>query len=452
MPVRKHTLQRTDVDLHVVAEEITRQTLHLLGPGGGPHKNLTIRPDVVEDLADLRLEAHVQHAIGLVQHQVRYPLQGRGAGLEEIDQPTGRGDHDLDAAAQIRRLRSLARATEQARVANVRRRAELGRDLLDLLRQLAGRGQHEHQRTAHGRVRLLVINVHDRGQHVGERFARTGLGDADHVQSAERDRPALRLDRRRALVPLPVDLPLDVVGYFDLVELGDRFRALADQRDIVLSQVAIHLLLGAIAHDRVLVVEIFLERGQRHLAPIDLGHPAGIRPLIAVPAASCTAPTEATTAASIAAGAATTTTSTVTTTTGARTGRSSSALELGPGALHTVVRRWCGGSFAKNGWSSASISVMRSFGSYSSIFAIRSNICMCSGASDMALRISGLQFCSTYRASDVFSSQSSLPCGKYRVGVFFAMWYGIGPSMRSIMARCSRLSCVWNSVMPRYSS
>uniref|UniRef100_A0A8W7PAS2 Uncharacterized protein n=1 Tax=Anopheles coluzzii TaxID=1518534 RepID=A0A8W7PAS2_ANOCL len=156
MPVRKHTLQRTDVDLHVVAEEVTRQTLHLLGPGGGPHKNLTIRPDVIEDLADLRLEAHVQHAIGLVQHQVRYPLQGRGAGLEEIDQPTGRGDHDLDAAAQVRRLRSLARATEQARVANVRRRAELGRDLLDLLRQLAGRGQHEHQRSAHGRVRLLL--------------------------------------------------------------------------------------------------------------------------------------------------------------------------------------------------------------------------------------------------------------------------------------------------------
>uniref|UniRef100_A0A182TCZ2 Uncharacterized protein n=1 Tax=Anopheles melas TaxID=34690 RepID=A0A182TCZ2_9DIPT len=321
MPVRKHTLQRTDVDLHVLAEEVTRQTLHLLGPGGGPHKNLTIRPDVIEDLADLRLEAHVQHAIGLVQHQVRYPLQGRGAGLEEIDQPTGRGDHDLDAAAQIRRLGSLARTTEQARVANVRRRAELGRDLLDLLRQLAGRGQHEHQRSAHGRVRLLVIDVHDSGQH-----------------AAERDRPALRLDRRRALVSLPVDLPLDVVGYFDLVELGDRFRALADQRDIVLGQVAIHLLLRAIAHDRVLVVEIFLERGQRHLAPIDLGHPAGIRPLIAVPAAaaSCTATTEATTAASIAAGAATTTTSTVTTTTGARTGRSSSALELGPGALHTV--------------------------------------------------------------------------------------------------------------------
>lgn len=32
---------------------------------------------------------------------------------------------------------------------------------------------------------------------------------------------------------------------------------------------------------------------------------------------------------------------------------------------------------------------------------------------------------------------------------YLAIRVGIGPNMRSIMARCSRLSCVWKSVNPR---
>lgn len=39
---------------------------------------------------------------------------------------------------------------------------------------------------------------------------------------------------------------------------------------------------------------------------------------------------------------------------------------------------WCGGSLLKKGWLSASRSVMRCCGSYSSMRAIRSNSCRCS--------------------------------------------------------------------------
>ena len=44
-----------------------------------------------------------------------------------------------------------------------------------------------------------MVDVDDGGQHVGQRFAGARLRDADHVLSGERDRPALRLDRRWAL-------------------------------------------------------------------------------------------------------------------------------------------------------------------------------------------------------------------------------------------------------------
>jgi len=52
-------------------------------------------PDLVHDLPDLGLEAHVQHAVGLIQHQVGAAAQVDLPTLQEVDQPTGRGDADL---------------------------------------------------------------------------------------------------------------------------------------------------------------------------------------------------------------------------------------------------------------------------------------------------------------------------------------------------------------------
>lgn len=88
-------LQGPDVDLHVLLQEVLGQLPDLFGPGGAPHQRLAVGlrngptlgsggdarlasrtrtqaySDLVYDFADLRLEAHVQHPVGLVQHQVR---------------------------------------------------------------------------------------------------------------------------------------------------------------------------------------------------------------------------------------------------------------------------------------------------------------------------------------------------------------------------------------------
>ena len=58
---------------------------------------MTIRADLADDLPDLRLETHVQHAIRLVHDKICDTTEVRLLSLEHVDQSTGRGDDDVRA-------------------------------------------------------------------------------------------------------------------------------------------------------------------------------------------------------------------------------------------------------------------------------------------------------------------------------------------------------------------
>ena len=77
-------LGRPDRDVNVLRDEVLRQLAHLLRPRGAEHGRLPVRPNLLDDLADLRLEAHVQHAVGLVQHQECAAAKGNGALLQKV--------------------------------------------------------------------------------------------------------------------------------------------------------------------------------------------------------------------------------------------------------------------------------------------------------------------------------------------------------------------------------
>jgi hypothetical protein len=51
-------------------QEILGQFSNLFGPGGGPHKNLSVRSDLGNDLADLGLETHIQHPVKKSQYRL----------------------------------------------------------------------------------------------------------------------------------------------------------------------------------------------------------------------------------------------------------------------------------------------------------------------------------------------------------------------------------------------
>ena len=82
-------LTATNVDMNVgMVKEVVSKLLDFPGPGGGPHEHLSVRPDLLNDLPDLRLKAHVQHAVGLIKHQVGGPSQVDLPDLQEVNQTT----------------------------------------------------------------------------------------------------------------------------------------------------------------------------------------------------------------------------------------------------------------------------------------------------------------------------------------------------------------------------
>ena len=79
----------------VVAEEITSEHLDLW-EGGGEHHGLppvlrTGHIVLLHDPADLWLEAHVQHSVGLVQAEILAALKAGLASLQEVNQPSRGG-------------------------------------------------------------------------------------------------------------------------------------------------------------------------------------------------------------------------------------------------------------------------------------------------------------------------------------------------------------------------
>ncbi|CAN8030427.1 unnamed protein product [Ixodes persulcatus] len=128
-PVVCAQLQGSNVDLNIVPEKLFGQRPHLLGPCGTPHQGLAngaitaTHPNLLDDLADLRLEAHVKHTVGLVQDQVGAAAQVHLAGLQEVDQPTrnstGQKRKGL-TPLNVPKLRALGGPTEDASAADSR--------------------------------------------------------------------------------------------------------------------------------------------------------------------------------------------------------------------------------------------------------------------------------------------------------------------------------------------
>ncbi len=94
-----------------VGDELRRDGLDLARPGGREEERLALRGDGAHDLLDLRLEAHVQHAVRLVQHQVAHLRMGRvarsGSHLLITSQGKAGSSMQLPAESSITQTRAL---------------------------------------------------------------------------------------------------------------------------------------------------------------------------------------------------------------------------------------------------------------------------------------------------------------------------------------------------------
>jgi hypothetical protein len=145
---------------------------------------------VLEDRRDLRLEAHVKHAVGLVEHDVRALVEHEVAAVEHVLHAPGGAHDDVHALPQVVRLLLHVHAADDRERAQVRVGQQLGDLLVDLVRELA-RGRHDDgQRPVvpdgvqDGLVQRQQVVAH--GDPEGRRLAGPRLGDACASEASER--------------------------------------------------------------------------------------------------------------------------------------------------------------------------------------------------------------------------------------------------------------------------
>ena len=83
-----------------VAEVLRRHPPDLGGHRGREHRDVLLLRGVGEDRLDVLGEAHVEHLVGLIEHQEPQLGQVEGALLEVVHDPAGSADDDVDAATQ----------------------------------------------------------------------------------------------------------------------------------------------------------------------------------------------------------------------------------------------------------------------------------------------------------------------------------------------------------------
>ena len=253
----------TDVDLDEVVLEVLGESADLLGPGSGPHASLTVRANLADDLADLRLETHVEHTISLVENEVGNAAKVGLSRLEHVDQTTRSGNTHLDTASEISDLLTLGDTTVDTGVANARRFAELVNFGLNLDSEFTSGGEDKDDGTVTGREERLGVDVDDRGKTVGEGLSGTGLGNTSDVATRESHGPALALNGGRVGKALGLDLVDHVARETSLVEglngLGD---VLALDGNLVSLAECVDFFLGALGDGGCLLVEGLLELGE----------------------------------------------------------------------------------------------------------------------------------------------------------------------------------------------
>ena len=137
-------------DLHHfgVAQERARNPLDRAVDGGGEQKRLSRFRRGGDDLFHRRQKAHVEHAVGLVEHEHLHAIEMRGLLLHEVDQAPRRGDEHVGSAFQGADLRVVRHAAHDGKHAVVGRFRHGLADLCNLCGELARRGDDEHERPA----------------------------------------------------------------------------------------------------------------------------------------------------------------------------------------------------------------------------------------------------------------------------------------------------------------
>ena len=149
-----------------------------------------------DDRVDLLLEAHVEHAVGLVQHQELDAREVHAAAVHVVLEPARRGDRDVERLPQLRELQAERHAADQQRGGELLPAAVAVRRLLHLHRELARRREHQHARALARDLRRRAQPLQPR-QHEGRGLAAAGLRRDQQIAARQHRGNRFALHRRR---------------------------------------------------------------------------------------------------------------------------------------------------------------------------------------------------------------------------------------------------------------
>ncbi len=126
------------------------------GHRGGEEQGLALLAAQRDELLDVGDEAHVEHAVGLVEDEHLHPAEDQVAAPDVVEQPSGRADHDVHRVLAERvalRLERDAAVDREHGGGHVRRR--VGEVLGDLDAELARRRDDERLHAAGSRFHAV---------------------------------------------------------------------------------------------------------------------------------------------------------------------------------------------------------------------------------------------------------------------------------------------------------
>ncbi len=180
---------------HRVLEEAPHQPVNVAVQGRREQHRLTALGHLLQQLGDLRQEAHVGHLVGLVEHRDADPVQLAVAALDQVLEPAGSGDDDLRTPVQRLRLPADRHPADDRGHPQPHRVGERRQRLGHLLRQLPGGHQHQRQRAA--RFGLLPGGPGQQREAERDGLAGAGTAPSEDVPAGQRVRQRGGLDRER---------------------------------------------------------------------------------------------------------------------------------------------------------------------------------------------------------------------------------------------------------------
>ena len=186
-----------DLDLHRVVQVLLGEPADGGGHGGREQRHLLVLGSIGQDAFDILGEAHGEHLVGLVQHQIVQMRQIQRAALEVVDDTPRCPDHNLSPPLEARQLHHIRlTAIDRQHIQLGHMGAVPAERLGDLQRQLTCGRQHQGLGVLRGQ-----IDFREDGDGERRRLPRTGLRQAHHIRTCQQRRDGGGLNRRRCFVP-----------------------------------------------------------------------------------------------------------------------------------------------------------------------------------------------------------------------------------------------------------